>query len=94
MKRREQVSERIATKLRSEATLHHQIAESERELKSLRIATDSADFVLKHKDAAVSLHVRCMMWSNEISDDRPTCVDATDLEIYAHCPSPHRTSHI
>lgn len=52
-KRREQVSERIATKLRSEATLHHEIAESEKELKTLRIATDSADFVLKHKDAAV-----------------------------------------
>ncbi len=53
-KRREQVSERIATKLRSEATLHHELAESEKELKTLRIATDSAEFVLKHKDAAAS----------------------------------------
>ncbi|CAD6577548.1 MAG: hypothetical protein TREMPRED_001976 [Tremellales sp. Tagirdzhanova-0007] len=53
VRRREQVSERIATKLRSEATLHHQIAESEKELKSLRITTESADFVLKHKDAAM-----------------------------------------
>ena len=53
-KRREQVSERIASKLKSESTLHHDIAESERELKNLRIMTDSAEFVLKHKDAAVS----------------------------------------
>ena len=27
-------------------------------------------------------------------DDCPTCVNTTDLEIYAHCPSPYRTSHL
>ena len=52
-KRREQVSERIQAKIRTESTLHHEIAETEKELKSLRISTDSAEFVLKHKDAAV-----------------------------------------
>lgn len=47
------MSERIATKLRSEANLHHEIAESERELKTLRIATDSAEVVLRQKGIAV-----------------------------------------
>ena len=48
------MSERIASKIRSETNLHHEIADSERELKTLRIQTDSAEFIIKHKDAAVS----------------------------------------
>ena len=60
-KKREQVSERIANKLKSETTLHHQIVESERELKSLRIATDSAEFNIKYKDVAVSETSSCRM---------------------------------
>lgn len=55
VKRREEVAGRIAAKIRSENNLHHEIAESERELKTLRIQTDSAEYVLKHKDAAVSV---------------------------------------
>jgi hypothetical protein len=47
------VSERIAARIRSETNLHHEIAESERELKTLRIQTDSAEYVLKHKEVAV-----------------------------------------
>lgn len=54
-KKREQLSERIATKLRSETNLHTEILEKEKELKGLRISTDSADFVLKHKEATVCL---------------------------------------
>jgi hypothetical protein len=54
-KRREEVAGRIAAKIRSENNLHHEIAESERELKTLRIQTDSTEYVLKHKDAAVSV---------------------------------------
>jgi hypothetical protein len=56
-KRREEVAGRIAAKIRSENNLHHEIAESERELKTLRIQTDSAEYVLKHKDAAVSVFI-------------------------------------
>ncbi|KAK4684148.1 hypothetical protein P7C73_g6051, partial [Tremellales sp. Uapishka_1] len=52
-KRREQLSSRIAEKLRSETTLHHQIIEYERELKQLRIATDSSDYVLGQKEVAM-----------------------------------------
>ncbi|ORY35583.1 hypothetical protein BCR39DRAFT_510904 [Naematelia encephala] len=52
-KRREQVSERIASKIRSETNLHHEILEVEKELKTLRIGTDSAETVLKHKEAAM-----------------------------------------
>jgi len=48
------VSERIATKIRSESTLHHEIQEAERELKTLRIQTDSTEAVLKQKEIAVS----------------------------------------
>ena len=54
-KKREQLSERIATKLRSETNLHTEILEKEKELKGLRISTDSADFVIKHKEATVCL---------------------------------------
>jgi molybdopterin-biosynthesis enzyme MoeA-like protein len=54
-KRREQVSERIATKIRSESNLHHEIQEAERELKTLRIQTDSTEAILKQKEIAVSL---------------------------------------
>ncbi|WRT68405.1 uncharacterized protein IL334_005381 [Kwoniella shivajii] len=52
-KRREQVSERIAAKLRSETTLHTEILDSEKELKSLKINTESAEYVLKHKQVAL-----------------------------------------
>jgi hypothetical protein len=54
-KKREELSERIATKLRSETNLHTEILEKEKELKGLRISTDSADFVIKHKEATVCL---------------------------------------
>lgn len=57
VKRREQVAERIQAKIRTETTLHHDIAESEKELKTLRIQTESAEHILKHKTVAVSL--RC-----------------------------------
>lgn len=52
-KRREQTSARIAERLRSETTKQHAIAETERELKALRVATESAVYVLKHKEIAV-----------------------------------------
>ncbi|WWD02588.1 hypothetical protein V865_000628 [Kwoniella europaea PYCC6329] len=52
-KRREQVSSRIAAKLRSETTLHNEIAESEREIKTLRINTESAEYILRHKEVAL-----------------------------------------
>ena len=57
------MSERIANKIRSETNLHHEIAESDRELKALRIQTESAEYILKHKEFAVSisLHPRCVM---------------------------------
>lgn len=57
VKRREEISEKIQNKIRSEANLHHEIAESERELKALRIQTDSMEYILKHKEVAVSLPV-------------------------------------
>jgi hypothetical protein len=53
-KKREELSERIATKLKSETSLHNEILEKERELKGLKISTDSADFVIKHKEVTVS----------------------------------------
>ncbi|WVR00011.1 hypothetical protein IAU59_007153 [Kwoniella sp. CBS 9459] len=52
-KRREQVSERIAAKLRSESALRNEIADSEKELKSLRISTESSEYVLRHKEVAL-----------------------------------------
>ncbi|WVF72805.1 hypothetical protein IAT40_007623 [Kwoniella sp. CBS 6097] len=52
-KRREQVSERIAAKLRSESELRNEIADSEKELKSLRISTESSEYVLRHKEVAL-----------------------------------------
>ncbi|WWC90705.1 uncharacterized protein L201_005642 [Kwoniella dendrophila CBS 6074] len=52
-KRREETSERIAAKLRSETTLHNDIIESEKEIKSLRMNTESAEYVLKHKQVAL-----------------------------------------
>lgn len=48
------MAERIQNKIRSEATKHHEIAESERELRTLRVQTDSAEHVLRHKTLAVS----------------------------------------
>ena len=41
--------------MRSETNLHTEILEKEKELKGLRISTDSADFVIKHKEATVCL---------------------------------------
>jgi hypothetical protein len=35
--------------------LLHETVDAERELKALRIQTDSAEYVLRHKEAAVSL---------------------------------------
>ena len=92
------MSERIATKLRSEATLHHEIAESEKELKGLRISTDSAEFVLKHKDAAVSIASplkRSSLLPNIIPgnlhghtlDDCKTCFASTHIKILTHYPT-------
>ncbi|WWC63303.1 uncharacterized protein I303_105903 [Kwoniella dejecticola CBS 10117] len=52
-KRREQVSERIAAKLRSETTLHNDIAESEKEIKTLKISVESSEYILKHKEVAL-----------------------------------------
>nr|XP_019044694.1 hypothetical protein I302_06607 [Kwoniella bestiolae CBS 10118]OCF23624.1 hypothetical protein I302_06607 [Kwoniella bestiolae CBS 10118] len=52
-KRREQVSSRIAAKLRSETTLHNEIAEAEREIKTLRINTESSEYILRHKEVAL-----------------------------------------
>ncbi|RXK41126.1 hypothetical protein M231_01529 [Tremella mesenterica] len=53
-KRREQVSERIASKIRTENSLNQEIADNERELKTLRIQTGSVEFVLNHKQAAMT----------------------------------------
>ncbi|WWC71560.1 uncharacterized protein I206_105518 [Kwoniella pini CBS 10737] len=52
-KRREQVSERIAAKLRSENTLFNEIAESEKEIKTLKISVESSEYILKHKEVAL-----------------------------------------
>ncbi|WOO84467.1 uncharacterized protein LOC62_06G007986 [Vanrija pseudolonga] len=52
-KRREQTSARIAERLRSETTKQHAIAETERELKALKVAGESAVYVLKHKEIAL-----------------------------------------
>jgi len=67
-KKREELSERIATKLRSETNLHTEILEKEKELKGLRISTDSADFVIKHKEATVCLLCRRLKGAG--ADDR------------------------
>jgi hypothetical protein len=54
VRKREEISEKIQKKIRSETTLHQDIQDAERELKSLRISTDSAEYILRHKEAAVS----------------------------------------
>lgn len=41
--------------MKSETSLHTEILEKEKELKGLRISTDSSDFVIKHKEATVRL---------------------------------------
>ncbi|KAK8854785.1 hypothetical protein IAR55_003524 [Kwoniella newhampshirensis] len=53
-KRREELSSRIANKLRSETNLQRDISEADKELKALRIATESAEYVLKHKEIALT----------------------------------------
>ena len=59
-KKREEISERIASKIRTETSLHHDIVEAERELKSLRVSTDHAEVVLRHKEAAVCESCSCV----------------------------------
>lgn len=53
-KRREELSERITKKLQSETALNHDIQETDRELKTLRIATDTAEALWRQKDIALS----------------------------------------
>lgn len=52
-KRREELSERITKKLQSETALNHDIQETDRELKTLRIATETAEAVWRQKEIAV-----------------------------------------
>lgn len=47
------MSERITKKLQSETALNHDIQETDRELKTLRIATDTAEALWRQKDIAV-----------------------------------------
>ncbi|WWD19069.1 hypothetical protein CI109_103527 [Kwoniella shandongensis] len=53
-KRREELSSRIANKLRSETNLQRDISDADKELKALKIATESAEYVLKHKEVALT----------------------------------------
>ncbi|KAL7424093.1 hypothetical protein Q5752_001678 [Cryptotrichosporon argae] len=53
-KRREQVASRIEAKLRSETTLHADIQATDKELRALKVAADSAEYVLRHKTIALA----------------------------------------
>ncbi|XAO25683.1 hypothetical protein I312_104511 [Cryptococcus bacillisporus CA1280] len=53
-KRREELSERITKKLQSETALNHDIQETDRELKTLRIATETAEAIWRQKEIALS----------------------------------------
>lgn len=56
-KRREELSERITRKLQSETALNHDIQETDRELKTLRIATETAEAVWRQKEIAVCVFI-------------------------------------
>ncbi|WVN85913.1 uncharacterized protein L203_101066 [Cryptococcus depauperatus CBS 7841] len=74
-KRRAEVSERIEKKLRSENALNHEISETDKELRSLRIATEHAEAVLKQKDIAMT--------------SRHTFLKPTSKFLHTALPLPH-----
>lgn len=53
-RRREETSARIAAKIASETNAQHELVGTERELRTLRIATENAAYMLEHREIAVS----------------------------------------
>jgi hypothetical protein len=93
-KRREQVKERIENKIRSEASLHTDIAETDRELKGLRIHTESLEYVLKHKEAAVSRRALVWAFHAKVLDARTARNAQADITIPVHCAPAARTASV
>ncbi|WVQ81812.1 hypothetical protein IAT38_003939 [Cryptococcus sp. DSM 104549] len=78
-KRREEVAERIAKKLRSETKINHDINEADKELKSLKAQTEHAEFTLKQKDAAMSA--------------RHALLKPTSKFLHTKLPLPHQLTY-
>lgn len=78
-KRREELSERITKKLQSETALNHDIQETDRELKTLRIATETAEAVWRQKEIAVCVFFFFFLIQilTAYTDTCPSCHPAT-----------------
>ncbi|WVQ74929.1 hypothetical protein IAR50_004537 [Cryptococcus sp. DSM 104548] len=74
-KKREEVSERIAKKLHQETALNHEITETDRELKALKIATEHAETTLRQKDVSI--------------EARHALLQSTARFLHTRLPLPH-----
>ncbi|TYJ53090.1 hypothetical protein B9479_006271 [Cryptococcus floricola] len=74
-RKREEVSERIAKKLHQETALNHEITETDRELKGLKIASEHAEATLRQKDISIGA--------------RHSLLQSTAKFLHTRLPLPH-----